>query len=120
MDEDATIGDLKRDVQVFCEARDWDQFHNAKELSIGILTEAAELLQHFRFKDERQVAELFADKRTELADEIADVLYFVLRLAQLYDVDLSTELRRKLEKNDNKYPVERARGSNKKYTEYEQ
>ncbi len=118
MDDNTTILELKDKVREFCEARDWDQFHNAKELSIGIVTEASELLQHFRFKTEEQVDQLLHDKPQELQEEIADVLYFVLRLAQMYNVDLSSDLIKKIEKNDQKYPVDKVKGNNKKYSEY--
>lgn len=119
MDSETTIKDLKDKVQKFCEDRDWDQYHNAKDLAIGVSTEASELLDIFRFKSERQVEEFFEDakKKSEISDEMADTLYFIIRLAQRYNVDLSTALESKLEKNDKKYPVEKARGSNKKYDE---
>ncbi len=120
MDYKTNINQLKEKVKDFCEVRDWDQFHNAKELSIGIVTEASELLQHFRFKSEEQIKEMFKDenKRKELTEEMADVFYFLLRLAQRYDIDLATELFDKIEKNNKKYPVEKAKGCNKKYSEY--
>lgn len=121
MDNKTTIEELKEIVRQFCELRDWDQYHNAKELTIGIVTEASELLQHFRFKSESQVDAMFQSnsKRQELTEEMADVLYFLIRLAQRYDVDLSTELKNKMKKNGERYPVNKAKGSNKKYTEYE-
>ncbi len=119
MDEKTTILELKHKIQNFCEERDWDQYHNAKELAIGIVTEASELLQHFRFKTEKQVNELFEDpnKREKLSEELSDIFYFVLRLSQKYDIDLSTELVKKLKKNAEKYPIEKSKGSNKKYGE---
>ncbi len=119
MDKQRTILELKELVQQFCEERDWDQFHNAKELAIGIVTEASELLQHFRFKTPEEVDALFESaRRNEIESEVADVLYFLLRLAQLYQIDLSTALEKKIEQNHKKYPVEKAKGSNKKYSEY--
>lgn len=119
MDSETTIKDLKDKVQKFCEDRDWDQYHNAKDLAIGISTEASELLDIFRFKSEKQIEEMFNDtkKREKISDEMADTLYFIIRFAQKYNVDLSSSLKTKLEKNDKKYPVEKARGSNKKYDE---
>jgi len=121
MDNKTNINELKEKIKKFCEDRDWDQYHNAKELAIGIVTEASELLQHFRFKSEKQVDAMFknASKRHEISEEMADVLYFLLRLSQKYDIDLSTELNKKLQKNEEKYPVEKAKGSNKKYSEYD-
>jgi NTP pyrophosphatase (non-canonical NTP hydrolase) len=120
-DNKTTIRELKEKVRNFCEARDWDQFHNAKELAIGIVTEASELLQHFRFKSNNQVNEMFQDKlkKQEFSEEISDILFFILRLAQRYDIDLSLELENKIKKNGERYPVHKAKGSSKKYTEYE-
>jgi NTP pyrophosphatase (non-canonical NTP hydrolase) len=119
MDNKTTIEELKEKIKQFCELRDWDQYHNAKELAIGIVTEASELLEHFRFKSEDQVDAMFQNKskRQELAEEMADVLYFLIRLAQRYNVDLAIELNKKIQKNEQKYPIEKAKGSNKKYTE---
>lgn len=122
MDNQTNIHELKEKVKKFCEDRDWDQYHSAKELAIGVITEASELLDHFRFKSEKEVEELFSDpkKRQDISEEIADVLYFLVRLAQKYNIDLTTELNKKMEKNEKKYPIEKAKGSNKKYTEYEE
>src|SRR3989344_7200811 len=119
MDNHTTIQELKEKVKNFGEGRDWDQYHNAKDLAIGIITEASEILQHFRFKSEEQVDELFQDKskKQEISEEIIDVLVFILRLAQKYNIDLATEFSKKMEKNERKYPVEKFKGSNKKYTE---
>jgi len=118
-DNDTKISDLKKIIQTFSEDRDWDQFHNAKELVIGIVTEASELLQHFRFKTEKQIDDMFKnqEKRKEICQEISDVLYFLIRLAQRYDVDLSTELKDKMKKNEMKYPIDKSKGSNMKYSE---
>ncbi len=109
---------LKERVREFCEARDWDQFHNPKDLAIGTITEAAELLEIFRFKSEREGEELMkdAEARDEVAMEMADVLFMLLRLAQKYGFDLTQSLLRKLAINEERYPVEKARGGrNVKY-----
>ena len=113
-----TIEDLKQKVKAFCEARDWDQYHGPKDLAIGVSTEAAELLEHFRFQSDEQSLALLNDPtiREEIEDELADVLFFVLRFAQRFDVDLTTALLRKIEKSARKYPVEKAKGKNTKYT----
>jgi NTP pyrophosphatase (non-canonical NTP hydrolase) len=119
MDKSASIAELKIKVQKFCEARDWDQYHNPKDLAIGIITESAELLEHFRFKSEEEMQKMLkSEKKQEISEEIADILFFILRLAQRYDIDLSAELDRKLAISEKKYPVEKAKGSNKKYTEF--
>jgi NTP pyrophosphatase (non-canonical NTP hydrolase) len=119
MDSKTTISDLKERIRIFCEERDWDRYHNAKDLAIGIITEAAELLEHFRFKSNEESEALLNDpeRRREIAQELADILYFVLRLAQRYEIDLSDELRAKLELNAARYPIDKAKGSNKKYSE---
>ena len=120
MDDKTNIKQLKEMVKAFCEERDWDQYHNAKDLAIGIITESSELLEHFRFKSGKEVDELFqTKKRREVSEELADILFFILRFAQKYDIDLSSEFKKKMEKNTQKYPIEKAKGSNKKYTEYE-
>ena len=114
-----TVSGLQGLVQGFCEARDWDQYHGAKDLAIGVATEAGELLAHFRFLSEEQVAALLADAagREAVEEELADVLFFLLRFAQRFDVDLAAALERKLTKNGERYPVDKARGRNAKYTE---
>jgi len=120
MDDKTTVNELKEKIRKFCEDRDWDQYHDAKNLAIGIITEASELLEHFRFKSEKEIEEMFKHKgkRENISEEVVDVLYFVLRLAQRYNIDLTTELNKKLEKNEKRYNVEKFKGSNKKYTEY--
>ncbi|USG67341.1 nucleotide pyrophosphohydrolase [Brevibacillus ruminantium] len=119
MDERTTISDLKLRVQKFCEDRDWDQFHNAKDLAIGIITESSELLEHFRFKSKEEMEGYFVDghKREEISEELADVLFFVLRFAQMFNIDITQELIKKIEKNNQRYPVEKCKGANKKYSE---
>jgi NTP pyrophosphatase (non-canonical NTP hydrolase) len=114
-----TIHELTDLVRSFCEERDWDQFHNPKDLAIGISTEANELLDIFRFKSEKDIQQLFldTDKREHIEEEIADVLFFVLRFAQMNHIDLQKALQMKIEKNALKYSVESSKGSNRKYNE---
>ncbi len=118
-DEETTISGLKITVKQFCDARDWDQYHGAKDLAIGVTTEAAELLDIFRFKSQDEIDIMFkmAESKEKITDEMADVLFFLLRMAQKYDIDMADTFRMKMIKNEQKYPVEKARGSNKKYDE---
>lgn len=111
-----------QEIQEFCEERNWDQFHDAKEMSIGISTEASELLEHFRFKNEEEVEQVMneEEKRQGVEEELADVLYFVLRFSQLYDINLVEALEHKMEKNREKYPVDKAKDSNEKYDQLEE
>ena len=119
MDYKTTIQELKLKVKKFCEDRDWDQFHNAKELAIALSLESAEVLDLFRYKSAEEVEKMLKnpDKKLELSEELADVLYLVFRISQLYDIDLSSEFNKKMAKNELKYPVELAKGKNNKYTE---
>ncbi len=116
-DTTTTIAGLKEQVKRFCEARDWDQYHNAKDLAIGVSTEAGELLDLFRFRSLDEAQAMFRDEgeRDDVEDEMSDVLFFLLRMAQMNGIDLSGAFARKMVKNEEKYPVEKARGSNKKY-----
>ncbi|BCS91306.1 MAG: nucleotide pyrophosphohydrolase [Candidatus Micrarchaeota archaeon] len=118
-DRYTSVKTLKELVQRFCEERDWDQFNNAKDLAISITTEAAELLELFRFKTEKDIDAMLKDpvKREQIGEELADIFYSTLRFAQRFGFDLSDELRSKLRKNAKKYPIEKAKGSNKKYNE---
>ena len=116
---DKTIHELAEMVKKFCEERDWDQFHNPKDLAIGISTEANELLDIFRFKSDEDMKLICSDidKREHVEEEIADILFFVLRFAQRNHIDLSEALLKKIQKNAMKYSVESSRGSNRKYNE---
>lgn len=118
-DSHTTVEELKKVVQAYCEARDWDQFHDAKELAMSITIESAELLELFRFKSRDDMRRMFetAGPREKIGGELADVLFALLRFAQLYDVDISEEFFKKMKENERKYPVEKARGSNLKYDE---
>ncbi len=103
-------------VARFCEERDWDQFHNPKDLAIGAITEASELLEIFRFKTEEEMQAMVNDSATRehIGQELADVFYFLLRFAQRFDFDLLSEFDAKMTRNAKRYPVETSRGSNRK------
>lgn len=114
-----TLDSLANIVENFCSEREWDQFHGPKDLAIGIVTEASELLEHFRFFDEKRVASLMSDpeKREAISDELADILFFLLRFSKMQNIDLALALENKLNKNAEKYPVDKAKGRCEKYTE---
>ena len=113
------LQELQQIIRQFCEERDWDQFHTPKDLAIGISTEAAELLDLFRFKSESQIQQLLAtpDSRKKIEHELADVFFFLLRFAERNDIDLDKALKLKIQQNAEKYPIATAKGSNKKYNE---
>jgi NTP pyrophosphatase (non-canonical NTP hydrolase) len=106
-------------VRSFCDQRDWKQFHKPKDLAIGVVTEGAELLDLFRFKNDLEVQSLLCDERKPemIADEMADVQFFLLRMSEITGIDLGDALRRKIRKNRRQYPVKHARGSNLKYNQ---
>ena len=114
------INQMLEIVKKFCEDRDWDQFHNPKDLAIGLSTESNELLDLFRFKSEEQMQEMMKDptKREHISEELADIFFFLLRFSQMYDFDMGEGLLHKIQKNEGKYPVHKAKGKNQKYTKY--
>jgi NTP pyrophosphatase (non-canonical NTP hydrolase) len=117
MEETAQIQKLAQKVREFCRERDWDQFHSAKELAIGLVTEASELLAEFRFlnPDQCRAALVEPQSREAIGHELADVLFFLLRFSDLYGFDLAAELGKKMALNEEKYPAEKFRGKNHKY-----
>lgn len=117
MDEETSIHELKEKVKKFCEDRNWDQFHNIKDLALALSIEVSELLELFRWKNPQEVEEVLKNKKEDVKDEVADVLYFLLRIAQMNNIDLSDSLNRKMEKNEKRYSIDKFKGSNKKYNE---
>jgi NTP pyrophosphatase (non-canonical NTP hydrolase) len=103
------LNNLNEKVRDFCEDRDWTQYHTPKDLAIGLSTESNELLELFRFKNEASQREMLAhsESRTDVEDEIADILFFVLRFADLYDIDIEEALESKIIKNREKYPKQK-------------
>lgn len=106
MDRETTVQDLKDRVFEFCEERHWNKSHNPKDLSIGISTEANELLDLFRFKSAEDMRDMMKDEkaRERIGEELADTLIFSLRFAQLYQFDIDDIIRDKSVKNAVKYP----------------
>ena len=116
------LSDLTAKITAFRDAREWKQFHTANQLATAIAIEAAELQEHFLWKTPQEVAAKVSvpEKRAAVAEELADVLIFSLLLAHELGVDPAVIINRKLEANGKKYPVEKARGTAKKYTELAQ
>jgi NTP pyrophosphatase (non-canonical NTP hydrolase) len=106
---------LSAQLARFAAARDWDQFHNPKNLAMALAGEAGEVLEHFQWLTPDQAANLPAATRAEVALECADVLLFLLRLAAKLDIDLAAAARKKMVLNARKYPIARSRGKATKY-----
>src|SRR2546421_6902476 len=113
-----SLEELRNALRDFAAARDWDQFHSPKNLAIALSVEAGELLEHFQWISDQESLALPDDKLGKIKDEIADVLLYLIRLADLLNVDLIKTADTKIEVNAQKYPVDKSRGSAKKYTEF--
>ncbi|WP_220636389.1 nucleotide pyrophosphohydrolase [Georgfuchsia toluolica] len=101
----------------FRSVRDWEQFHSARNLASAISVEAAELLESFIWASDNQVAEIAGTRHTEISDEIADIAILLTYLAHDLSIDIDVAVKNKIQINAEKYPVEKARGSNKKYSD---
>ncbi len=103
----------------FAREREWEQFHSPKNLSMALAAEAGELMEHFLWTESAASQAVVREpaKREEIADEIADVVIYALEFANISGLDLAAAIEAKLAKNAAKYPVEKARGNAKKYTE---
>ncbi len=113
----SNIKDLTKKVREFRDARDWKQFHNPKDLAISLTLEAAEVLEHFQWKSPQEIEQYVISNSKDIAEELADVLYWVLLMANDLHIDVSQAFLDKLQKNEAKYPVEKSKGNHKKYTE---
>ena len=110
--------ELRDKLRKFVAERDWDQFHSPKNLASALSVEAAELLEHFQWITEEQSKQLPPDKLAQVRDEMADVLVYLVRLADKLEVDLLAAVEVKMAKNALKYPADKVRGSMKKYSDY--
>jgi dCTP diphosphatase len=109
--------ELASRLAVFARERDWEQFHSPKNLAMAVAAESAELLEHFQWLTEAQSRELAPAQRDQAALEMADVLLYLVRLADQLGVDLLDAAHRKIGLNAEKYPVDKARGHSRKYTD---
>ncbi len=112
------INTLKLLMRDFADKRDWNQFHSPKNLSMALSVEVAELVEHFQWLTEEQSRNLPQDALDRVSNELADTLLYLVRIADKLDIDLMTAAQNKMRLNGQKYPVEKARGNAKKYTEF--
>ena len=113
-----SLDNLTQRLRNFANKRDWDQFHSPKNLSMALIAEAAELIEHFQWLTQDQSDNLPADKLKEVEQELADILNYVIRISDKLGIDLIEAANRKIDLNAEKYPVDAVKGSSKKYTEY--
>lgn len=105
---------IKR-IRAFCDERDWDQFHNPKDMALSLTLEAAEVLEHFQWKSEAEIDEYVRKHKDDIAEELIDTYYWVLRMADRFGVDLPAAFDAKMSKNALKYPVRKSKGKHVKY-----
>ncbi|MEI6326911.1 MAG: nucleotide pyrophosphohydrolase [Candidatus Roizmanbacteria bacterium] len=113
-----TFDQITVKIRKFVAEREWDQFQKPKDLALSLTLEAAEVLEHFQWKNEDEIAEHLKKSKDDLADELVDTLWYLLALSDKIGVNLETAFERKLKINQDKYPISKAKGNNKKYTDY--
>ncbi len=109
------IKELTEKIKEFRDERDWKQFHNHKDMSLSLMLEAAEVLEHFQWKSQSEVEKHGNACKNEIAEELADVAMYLFELADNLGINLSDAIEHKLTKNAKKYPVEKAKGKHTKY-----
>ena len=110
-----TLADLRERLRHFAAERDWEKYHSPKNLASALIVEAAELLERFRWLTEDESRSLPPTQLARVREEMADVLIYLVRLADKLDIDLLEAARQKVEENALKYPADKARGNNRKY-----
>jgi len=112
-----SIAELTDRIRTFVAAREWQQFHNPKDMAVAIAAEAGELLQHFVWQQPDQVEKRADERRDEIASEIADVGILLFEMADLLGMNLGEVMEAKIARNEDRYPADKARGNNLKYNE---
>jgi dCTP diphosphatase len=113
-----SIDDLRLRVNTFVEERDWAQFHSPKNLAMAMIVEAGEVVEHFQWMTEDESRTLDAQTKEQVGQELSDTLVYLLRIAEVCGIDLIAAANKKIDLNAKKYPVEKCKGSNAKYTSY--
>lgn len=112
-----TLHDITTQIVSFRDARDWKQFHGLKDIALSMMLEAGEVGEIFQFKTDSEIAEKLDSLKERIGDELSDVLYWTLLMAHDSGINLEEAFARKMVRNEAKYPLEKAKGSNRKYTE---
>lgn len=102
-------------IKEFIKQRDWEQFHDPKNLAISLNLESSEVLELFQWTKDNEINK---NKITNLKDELADVYYWLLLLADQYEIDIEKALEEKMKKNEEKYPIDKSKGNSEKYSEF--
>lgn len=111
------IDKITKEIVKFRDARDWKQFHNPKDLAISLSLESSEVLEHFQWKSKEEIEKYIKTNTKEIGEELADVLYWVLLLANDLNIDIEKAFHLKMKQNHKKYPIKKSKGNHTKYTE---
>jgi NTP pyrophosphatase (non-canonical NTP hydrolase) len=118
-DEQTTIQELREKIVAYVHERDWEQFHNPKDVALSLVLEAAEVLEHFQWKSPAEIEAYVKTNKNDIADELVDTLYWVILLSHYLKIDLRTAFDRKMAENKRKYPADKSKGRHDKYTAYQ-
>lgn len=118
-DRETSLQEIKGRVLAFAKERDWEQFHSPKNLSMALAAESGELLEHFLWMESAQSREITKnpEKIQKIREELADIVIYAIEFANMTETDLASAIEKKMEKNAQKYPVEKSKGRSEKYTE---
>ena len=109
------IKNLTKKINKFVEERDWKQFHNPKDVALSLVLEATEVMEHFQWKSKEEMEKYIVTNKSDIGEELADVLYWILLMSHDLNIDVLKALEKKIVKNEEKYPVEKAKGRHTKY-----
>lgn len=113
-----SLDDLRARINAFVTERDWAQFHSPKNLAMAMIVEAGEVVEHFQWMTEPESRHLDAQTKEQVGQELSDTFVYLLRIAEVCGIDLIEAANKKIDLNAQKYPVEKCKGSNAKYTQY--
>lgn len=118
MDDMLDINELKKTLENFARVRDWEKFHNPKNLAMALASETGELLEIFRWLNEHEAIDIknHPEIKTAVSHELADIMLNLIRIADILEINLDTAITAKIQINDSHYPVDKVKGSAKKYT----
>ena len=114
-----SISELNEKLLNFARERDWEQFHSPKNLAMALAAESGELLEHFQWLTQQQSYELPADKKAEVALEMAYIFIYLIRMGERLDIDLIAAVNRKIDINQNRYPRHKVKGDARRAGEYD-
>lgn len=109
------VNEIVKKIINFRDARDWKQFHNPKDVSLSLVLEAGEVMEHFQWKDKKEIEEYIKTNKDDIGEELADVLYWILLMGHDLDIDVFYALDKKIKKNEEKYPIRKSKGNHIKY-----